>query len=67
MRDTYPFVLVHQKEIISHMFYDPMACYMENYDNQDLRLRMGCQLRDEDNDKSMSKLDIGCFASVFSF
>jgi hypothetical protein len=42
-------VFVHQEEMIFHDFYDPMACYMENSNNQDLRLKMDCKLKGGDN------------------
>jgi hypothetical protein len=56
-----------QKEIFSHVFYDPMACYMENLCNQNLQLMMGCNLRSKDNDKKTSELDIGCSLLEVSF
>jgi len=43
-----PFILVHRKEIFYHMFHDPVACYMESFNNQNLQLLMGCKIRDED-------------------
>jgi hypothetical protein len=33
--------------------YNPVACYMEISNNQDLRLKMDCKLKGGDNDKSM--------------
>jgi hypothetical protein len=67
MKEACLSVFIHQEEMIFHEFYDPMACYMESSNNQDLRLKMDCKLRDGDNGKSMSKLDMGCSTPVVSF
>jgi hypothetical protein len=62
-----PSVLVHRKEIFSHMFHDPVACYMESFNNQNLQLMMGCKLRDEDDGQSTSVLDMDFFLPGVSF
>jgi hypothetical protein len=67
MKEACPSVFVHQEEMIFHVFHDHVACYMENFDNQNLRIRMDCKLRDEDNGQSMSVLGMGCFTPVISF
>jgi hypothetical protein len=54
-------IFVHQEKMIFHDFYDLVACYMENSNNQDLRLKMDCKLKGGDNDKSTSVLDMNCF------
>jgi hypothetical protein len=67
MKEACLSVFVHQEEMIPSCFHDPVACYMENFNNQNLRLRMDCKLRDEDNGKSTSILDMDCFTPVVSF
>jgi hypothetical protein len=67
MKEACLFVFVHQEEMIFHGFHDLVACYMENCNNQNLRLRMDCNLRDEDNGQSMSVLDMDGFTPVVSF
>jgi hypothetical protein len=64
MKEACLYVFVYQGEMI---FHDPMACYMENYNNQNLRLRMDCNLIDGDNGKSTSVSDMGCCTPVVSF
>jgi hypothetical protein len=49
VKQACPSILVHQKEMFSHGFHDPMTCYMENSNNQNLSLRMVCKLIDEYN------------------
>jgi hypothetical protein len=49
------------------IFNDPMACYMENSNNQNLRFRIDCKLKSEDNRKSMSILDMDCFTQEVPF
>jgi hypothetical protein len=44
-----------------------MACYMENSNNQHLSLWMDCKLKDKDNGKSTSVLDMDCFTPEVSF
>ena len=36
VKESCPSVLVHQKEMFSHVFYDLVACYMENFNNHNL-------------------------------
>jgi hypothetical protein len=43
------------------VFDDPMACYMENPNNKNLRLMIGCKLRNGDDDQSTSALKMDCF------
>lgn len=63
MKEACLSMFFHQEEMILH---DPVAFYMENSNNQNLRLMMDCKLRDEDNGKSTSILDMGCFTPVVS-
>jgi hypothetical protein len=35
MKETCLSVFVHQEEVFSHVFYDPVACYMECFNNQE--------------------------------
>jgi len=67
MKEACPSVLTHQKEMFSHMSYEFVACYMEKFNNQNLQLMMGCELRNEDDDKSMSILNMGYFLPKVSF
>jgi hypothetical protein len=60
-------VFVHQEEIIFHDFYDPMACYIENSNNQDLRLKMDCKLKDEDNGQINVNIRYGLFCTSIFF
>jgi hypothetical protein len=30
-------IFIHQEEMIFHGFHDPVACYMENYNNQKIK------------------------------
>jgi hypothetical protein len=53
--------------MVSHVSHDPMACYMENIYNLNLQLMMGCEIRNEEDDKSMSVLDMDCFTPEVSF
>jgi hypothetical protein len=67
VKEACPSVLTPKKEMFPHVFHDPMACYMENIYNQNLQLMVGCKLRNEGDDKSMSVLDIDCFIPEVSF
>ena len=67
VEETCLFVLVRQEETIFHGFHDHVACYMENYTNQNLRLRKDCKLRSEDNGSSTSSLDVDRFTPMISF
>jgi hypothetical protein len=67
VKEACPSVLTPKKEMFSHVFHDPMACYMENIYNLNLQLMMGCELRNEEDDKSMSVLDMDCFTPEVSF
>jgi hypothetical protein len=40
---------------------------MDNLYNQNLQLMVGCKLRNEEDDKSMSVIDIDCFIPKVSF
>jgi hypothetical protein len=53
--------------MFSHVFHDPMDFYMENIYNQNLQVMMGCKLRNEEDEKSMSVLDMDCFILEVSF
>jgi hypothetical protein len=64
MKEACLSVFVYQEEMI---FHDPVACYMENSNNQNLRLRIDCKLKGEDNGKSTSVLDMDCFTPEVSF
>jgi hypothetical protein len=64
MKEACLSIFLYQEEMV---FHDPMACYMENSNNQNLRLRMDCKLKGEDNGKSMSVLDMDCFTPEVSF
>jgi hypothetical protein len=63
VKEACPSVLVHKKEMFSHVFHDPVACYMESFNNQNLQLMMGCNIRDEDDVQSMSALNMDFFLS----
>jgi hypothetical protein len=60
VKEACPSVLAHQKEMFSHVFHDPVACYMESFNNQNLQLMMGCKIRDEDDGQSTSTLNTDC-------
>jgi len=49
------------------MFDNPVACYMESFNNQNLQLMMGCKLRDEYDGQSTSVLDMDLFLPGVSF
>jgi hypothetical protein len=49
------------------IFHDLVACYMENYNNHNLRLRMDCKLKGEDNGKSTTILNMDSFTLEVSF
>jgi hypothetical protein len=67
MKEACPYVLDHQEEMFSHVFHDPMACYMESFNNQKLQLTMGCKLRDKDDGHSTSTLNMDCLLPGGSF
>jgi hypothetical protein len=60
-KEVCPFVLTPKKEVVPHVSHDPMACYMENIYILNLQLMMGCELKNKEDNKSISVLDMGCF------
>jgi hypothetical protein len=61
VKEACPYVLVHQEEMFSHVFHDPVTCYMESFNNQNLHLMMGCKLRDEDDGQPTLALNMDIF------
>jgi hypothetical protein len=63
VKEACPSVLVHQKEMFSHVFHDPVACYMESFNNQNLQLMMGCKLRNKDDGQVNVNIKYGLLAT----
>jgi hypothetical protein len=72
-KEVCPFIFVHQEETFSHVFHDPMACYMECFNNQNLQLMMSYKLRNRGDGQSTSVLNMdfflpgGLFQSTLSY
>ena len=49
VKEAFPSILVHQKEMFAHVFHDPVACYMESFNSHNLQLRMGHKIRNKDD------------------
>jgi hypothetical protein len=54
-------ILAPKKETFFHAFHDPMACYMENFYNQNLQMIVGYKIKDKGSDKLMFVLNMGHF------
>jgi hypothetical protein len=54
-------VLAPRRETFFHVFHDSMTRYMENLYNQDLQRIVGCKLKDEGSEESVSLLKMGRF------
>jgi hypothetical protein len=67
MKEACLSVFVHQEEMFSHVFHDPVACYMECFNNQNLQLMMSCKLRNKDDGQSTSVLNMDCLPPGVSF
>jgi hypothetical protein len=52
MKEARLSIFAHQEEMISHVFHNPVACYMECFNNQNLQLMMSCELGNEDDGQS---------------